>query len=257
MTKRIELMMAGFDLVERIDDPKAKLPCYLCSPDSPKFQKGWRVRVHQSGSTVLVGHECAKRHLGVDFTQAVRLFDQAELASRMSQWRAKILETREAIETAASCTISDTGLAAIAKIKQGLLELDSRARKTLDQAAANTFAGIGGLEAFGHRTPVSDARDVISLLSLVVDCDDPPTLLKHQLALRKKADDHNRLVQAYGKGTSGLNRANLARLNDKTSTVTFSIDGTEIVMRRTFGDRLEYRLPIPAPLELRIIEVPR
>ncbi|MCX9146633.1 hypothetical protein [Erythrobacter sp. WG] len=255
MQDRIDLLEGGFEIVAKITGTQKEHTCYICSPNSPKFAKGWRVRLLTTGTEVLVGHDCGRRHLGVDYHLKVRIFEAREEAERLAALRLAYLELRSSIKDAANKTLVDQGLQAITDIKEALNELDSKARAALDRAANGGVSGISNLEAFSHGSPKVHARQILRLLGELQAADQPAQIKRITQELKKETDDHNRMVAAYGSGVLGLTDQNVARLDDAMPMVQLTLEGEAIVMQRR-TDGLKRKLPLPSALQLIPIPTP-
>lgn len=59
-----------------------RVPCPLCSPTSPKFGKGRMAWFPDEHVVRFIGHSCAKRYLGDNYSAAERLFKVEEACAR-------------------------------------------------------------------------------------------------------------------------------------------------------------------------------
>lgn len=252
MQDRIDRVLRGFQILTRLNKADKIYPCYICSPASPQFGKGWEVRLDDDDEVVLIGKDCGKRHLSQDYTAAVRDFEALEWRAKLEEARAAYQEHEKAVRSAAENTRSDPGLQAIVAIKQAVLELHPRARKILDAAAVGAVSGVRALSAFGHGNPRGSASDVLenldSLLNakFVTDMDQP---LRN---LRKAIQEHNDAINVLGNGRAGLTTENLKRLNSKMPEVDIKLAGEQIVLERRDG----LRRTLPLPPEISLIQIP-
>jgi hypothetical protein len=255
MHDRLSMLQQGFEIVSRISDQRKEHTCYICSPNAPKFAKGWRVRLAHDGTEVLVGHDCGRRHLGVDYQLRVRIFEAKEEEIRQAGLKSAYLGLRDAIIEAANNTMKDRGLVAILEIKQALTELDPRARKALDRAANGAINGVSNLEAFAHGSPRDHAKQVLRLLGELPRANMTAHIGKITKSLRDEIDKHNRLVASYGSGVAGITPKGVAQLDNVMPMVQLRIEDDDLIMmRRTDG--LKRRLPLPRPLTLTPIPSP-
>ncbi len=64
-----------------------KVPCPLCSPSTGKFGTGRMAYFPDDSATRFIGHDCAKRYLGTNYTEAERLFRiEAQCAAFIQLW---------------------------------------------------------------------------------------------------------------------------------------------------------------------------
>jgi hypothetical protein len=64
-----------------------KVPCPICSPNAGKFGKGRMAYFPDDSAVRFIGHDCAKKHLGSNYTEAERLFRiEAQCASIITLW---------------------------------------------------------------------------------------------------------------------------------------------------------------------------
>lgn len=85
-----------------------RVPCPLCSPQSPKFERGRMAFFPDEGAVRFVGHECAKRHFGQSYDEAEQVFERQQRCRRyINLWaeidtkRSKIAEILDAVQPVA------------------------------------------------------------------------------------------------------------------------------------------------------------
>jgi hypothetical protein len=75
------LLSGELKIQSHVREDQEMAPCPLCSPHSPKFMNGLMAWFPLEKTVQFIGHSCAKRHLGEEFTVAERRF--------RSEWRAR------------------------------------------------------------------------------------------------------------------------------------------------------------------------
>lgn len=254
MNDAINRLKSGFQILARAQTAGARVPCFICSPAKPKFEKGWQVSLDDTGQMVLVGQDCALRHLGIDWSARVRAFENEEARQRRERRVSAILHLRSQIAAACETTLQDQGLLAIRAVCDAVLELSREARRYLDRCAIGEGSGVAGASIFGAKNPRGDAKDVLAALQTIADPDASDGKVNEALrTFEEGARRHNQLVKAYGDGRAFFTPKNIRAVSDSMPSLTFEVRQEELIIRQKIGSELRSR-PLPQPLQL--VEIP-
>ncbi len=137
-----------------------RVPCPLCSPMSPKFGKGRMAWFPDERMVRFIGHSCAKRYLGDNYSAAERLYKIEEACARYLRLWPQLQNHR-------------VNLRNVAKKLNAVARAERFTRATLDRQAprfatflfrdrVNKSDGIATSKARGAKTTIIKGMDFIS-----------------------------------------------------------------------------------------------
>lgn len=246
---------SGWTVLGRTDGSQSLYPCYFCSAKTPKFGKGWRVRL-ASGEIITVGPDCGRTHLGERFTIDRRRFEAAEALESALQRRRRWLALKHELVETADAILAHEGWARVREIKQQTLFLGNQAMRHLDRIAAGGTSGVQQYHCFEHGGPRQRAQTVTRLLHELEEAPERTKPIVDRLReLEQTVAQHNSLAPVYSSEITAFGNVGIETITRRMPEVEWERDGNELVMRRR-SDGLVKRLPVPADLSTPLYATP-
>ncbi|TCL70557.1 hypothetical protein [Rhizobium sp. BK251] len=173
------------DLTKR--DDRELVPCAICRPNRPKFATGRLVWIPEMRASYFVGHGCCKRHMGAEYTVAVKRYSQEVeargiiakwpgMVANVPAWRqfvTDLMPTARAVESAKKAMAADVPgfirtmdvefLTRGGKVEQkqdsGLK--DDKGKRIIETVHLGTMVGRDFLDNY---QPAATLRDVLKVL---------------------------------------------------------------------------------------------